>query len=364
VAPVNPPAWQEAGDYSAKLDRQVLAAMLTPHSGGGPLVARGGVKPLLGGTSLSVIQRPTPDMWVRVNPGACYIPATSALGGTYICANDAAYDIQLDPAHATLPRLDLVYARVADAVDDTGAANEFQIDNVTGTPASSPVRPAAPSQSIPLAEVLVAAADTSIVTADITDLRTYVTALGGTLPVKGTSDLPANPYIGMKVYRLDLLAEQVWDGVAWRTLLDTGFSAAIGTIGYGEWDCSPAYSTTSTGGSSVRYDGTNVARVNFTIPAGLPSTRVIRFTQSMNVQVPTSNRASALIWLDGTTAVRDRRINATSDGFARGMTRIDTVRPTSPIVAAGAHFIECRVKVDSSASAIIVNSLELHVEII
>lgn len=362
MPPVNPPTYLQAGSYSAQLDRQALAALLTPHAGAGPLVARSGVKPLMGGTSLQVIQRPTPDMWVRVKAGTCYIATTSTLGGTYIGHNDGDYDVQLTAAHATLPRKDLIYARVADAVGDTGTANELQISVVTGTAASSPVRPAAPSQSIPLAEIAVSANDTSIVTADITDLRTYVTGLGGTLPVRGASDVPANPFVGMKIYRLDLLVEQVWDGTYWRSYLDTGAAAPIGTIGYGYWDCTPNYQVVSTGGVSIRYDSTNVARTNFTMPPNVPTGRVLRFTITMNALLATGGRVTLAPYIDSTTLVLERRANLIADTYAHSVTQISAM-PVSAL-AAGAHFMEVRARVDASGSPATVASLEMHIEVI
>lgn len=363
MAPVNPPAWLQAGTYPARLDRLTLGGLMHPGSGGA-LVGRGGVKPISGSTGLRVIQRPTPDMQVRVQPGTCYVPATSTLGGVYICHNDADYDVQLDPAHATLPRKDLVYARVADAADDTGAANEFQIDRVTGTPASSPVRPAAPTQAVLLGEVAVAAADSSIVTADITDLRTYSTPLGGLLPVRSAADIPADPYPGMSIYRLDMTppVQQIWDGTAWRTVLDTGYGAPIGTLGYNFWGANPNYQVVSTGGVSLRYDGTNVARLDFTVPPGIPAGRVIRFTVTMNVSMASGGRLWGTPMLDSAQTILDRRIGLPGDGQARGFSQISTMPPSA--VAPGPHYMEYRARVDSSGAPATFYSFEYHVEVI
>jgi hypothetical protein len=362
VAPVTPPTYLTAGTYSARLDRQVIGALLTPDAVTGPLAARSGVKPSPGGTGLKVIQRPTPDMWVRVQPGTCYIQAVSSTGGAYVCQNDSDYDVQLDAAHATLPRKDLIYARAADAADDTGSLNEFIIDALTGTPAASPVRPALPSQAIGLAEAAVAAAGTSIVTANITDLRTHVTALGGTLPIVASANIPASPYPGMRIYRQDLAqpVEQVWDGTAWRTVMDTGYGATYGTLGYAQWDCVPDYVIGSGGGTSIRYDGTNPCRLNFTVPSGLPTTRVLRFTVSMNVGITTGARLWGMPWLDSTTGLLERRVGIPSDGFARGWSQITSVGATT--VAPGAHFMEWRARIEVDDATVF--SIEFHVELV
>jgi hypothetical protein len=62
---------------------------------------------------------------------------------------------------------------VQDAYYGGTANNQVLFQAVTGTPASSPVAPAAPANSITLAYVAVAANATSIVNANITDQRPY-----------------------------------------------------------------------------------------------------------------------------------------------------------------------------------------------
>jgi hypothetical protein len=218
VAPVTPPTYLQAGSYPARYDRLAVAGLLTPHYGSGPLVARSGVKPTPSSTGMQVIQRPTPDRWVRINAGSCYIGATSTLGGSYECHNDADYDVQTSASHATLNRKDLIVAQVRDAVDDTGVNNDYIITVVTGTPASSPALPATPNQAIALAQVQVNATTTTVTNANITDLRQYVVGLGGVLPCTGSSQVPANPYPGMKIWRSDLTSEQIWDGTAWQPI--------------------------------------------------------------------------------------------------------------------------------------------------
>ncbi|HYD02614.1 MAG TPA: hypothetical protein VEB22_15410 [Phycisphaerales bacterium] len=68
--------------------------------------------------------------------------------------------VTISTADPTNPRIDLVVAKE----DGTVAV-------VVGTPAGSPVAPAAPAQSISLCQVSVAAADTTIAAGDLTDLR-------------------------------------------------------------------------------------------------------------------------------------------------------------------------------------------------
>lgn len=218
MAPVTPPVWEQAGSFSAKSARQGLSSLLQPESSIGALVARSGVSPRGGTNSMQVSQRATPDMNVTVAPGTCHIAATSTTGGIYACVNDASYDVAVSASHATLARKDLVCARVYDAIDDTGALNQFSIEVIAGTPASSPSRPATPNQALALAEVLVPAASTSVVTGNITDLRFRTVASGGIIPVRSSSELPVNPYPGQAVFREDFNQFHFRDNTSWRTL--------------------------------------------------------------------------------------------------------------------------------------------------
>ncbi|MBO2461663.1 hypothetical protein [Actinomadura violacea] len=218
MAPVNPPTWQQAGTYSAKNDRQLIASLLTPASEYGALGSRPGFVPAPATGGMLVHQRTTPDMKVTVEPGPVFINATSSLGGMYACRNDAAYDVTVAAAHATLNRLDLVIARVYDAVDDVGALNQFTIEVLTGTPAAAPSRPDMPQQSFALAELSITAGLTAVTNAKINDLRRLTVALGGILPVNDVYAMPPNPYPGQKVWRRDLSAEMIYDGTNWQTL--------------------------------------------------------------------------------------------------------------------------------------------------
>lgn len=362
MAPVNPPAWLQAGSYPARLDRQTLAALLTPDDNVGALASRSGVKPSTGRTRLQVTPRPTPDMWVRVTPGTCYVRGTSPDSGTYICHNDADYDLPVEASHVSLPRRDLVYAQVLDAADDTGTSNEFIIDVATGTPASSPSRPVLPSQAVPLAQIDVAAGATAITGADITDLRSYVVPLGGTLPVTGAADLPAAPYPGMKVFRMDQQVEQIWDGAAWQTLMDSSFRAPIGTIGFDQWDVEPNYTVTSTGGVAIRYDGTNPARVAFNIPPGLTANRALRFTITGNFLVDSGARMWIAPYIDSSLLLMERRLGIPFDGMGHQLSNVTITRAT--YLDPGPHYVEARCRMEAGGTSGMCSSMEMQVEVI
>jgi hypothetical protein len=105
---------------------------------------------------------------------AAIVGTTQSNMGTYVAYNDAPTVVAITTANPTNPRIDLVCATVQDAFY-TGAQNNVIFQVVVGTPASSPVVPALPANSIALAEVDVAAGALSITSGDITDLRVLVT---------------------------------------------------------------------------------------------------------------------------------------------------------------------------------------------
>lgn len=340
MAPLSPPSWQQAGTYPARLDRLTLAGLMAPHAGAGPLVARSGVKPSPSAASMQVTQRTTPDMWVTVGAGSCYIAATSIVGGSYECFNDAGYDVQIAASNPSLPRRDLVVARVYDAVDDTGSVNEFAIEVITGTAAASPARPATPSAAIALAEVLVPAASNSVVNANITDLRQWVTAVGGVLPVNGTSDLPVSPYKGMAIYRRDLSRAQVHDGSTWQDVFDGGMGFAFGTLAH-EFDATTQnVTTTSETASGARIGG--ISGLTFTVPPGVPSGRQMFISFSAYV-TRASGDAFFSFWVDGASLAQGRRMGIPS-GVAYDLT---TFRGFG-VPATGTHSLDVRFWNESS----------------
>jgi hypothetical protein len=226
VAPINPPAYLQAGTYSARLDRLAQASLLAPAHGVGALAIRGGVRPTPSNTGLQVTQRSTPAMFVTIGAGMAYVPPQSATGGAYIVENDASHDVAIAASHASLARRDLVVARVYDS-EVSGVLNEWRLEVVTGTPSGSPTLPATPSGALALAQVQVAAASSTVLNAAITDLRVYTTALGGTIPAL-SSAMPANPYEGMAAYQTDLNRPAWHNGASWHSWTDEGYITQAG----------------------------------------------------------------------------------------------------------------------------------------
>ncbi|HYH69137.1 MAG TPA: hypothetical protein VD866_30870 [Urbifossiella sp.] len=88
--------------------------------------------------------------------------------------NDAIKNVPIATADATHPRIDIIVMTTDVSQDpDASAANIASITVVAGTPAASPAVPSTPANSLLLSKVAVAAGATSIVNANITDMRAY-----------------------------------------------------------------------------------------------------------------------------------------------------------------------------------------------
>lgn len=209
---LNPVSYlQNRTDHTGQTDRLSEAGLLLPNGAGNTW--RSGCR---GAGDLKVIAQGTPNMTVAVAAGQCFVPVSSALHGTYHLMNDASFNVTITAAHASLPRNDLIIARVDDAFF-SGAVNAGSIVVVTGTAAASPVDPAVAGSYILLARVVVAAAVTSITNAAITDLRAFTTGLGGVLQVATTAERDALTDVrrGQLVDNLQTLRLERWNGSAW-----------------------------------------------------------------------------------------------------------------------------------------------------
>lgn len=155
-----PPSWLQNGSHPAENDRLTTTGILWKSQG----VADYG--------SMVVAQSATPGMSVQIAAGHALIGGTqTANQGFYIAFNDGATTVAIATANPTNPRIDRIVVAVQDAFYGGTANNQVIFQAVTGTPASSPVAPAAPANSLTLAYVAVGAGVTSITNANITDLR-------------------------------------------------------------------------------------------------------------------------------------------------------------------------------------------------
>ena len=216
---VNPCGFlQNAGaTHTAEQMRNWHGLLVAGKGGATSLLPRGGVNPALG-NALQVTQTGSPSMAVIVKSGHATIPGSEgSKQGVYSVMNDGDVTLSIAASHATLHRIDLVCFKVEDSAY-SGGANTSSLVVVAGTPASSPAAPSAPANSIILAQVSIVANDTSITTGEITDRRQYMSALGGLIPVAGSTERDAlTAYEGQGVYRADNDTIEAYSGSAWKT---------------------------------------------------------------------------------------------------------------------------------------------------
>jgi microcystin-dependent protein len=154
------------GTYSATLDRQLLH-MLFSAAG------------VVGASDLVVAQRAAgTNMSVDVAAGRAVVLGTDqADQGKYLCWSDAVTNVVIAAAPGTgLSRIDLIVAKVRDADQNGGVNNDWVIQAVTGSAASTPTTPATPASSLVLATISVAASVTAIVNANIVSTQTPATS--------------------------------------------------------------------------------------------------------------------------------------------------------------------------------------------
>jgi hypothetical protein len=125
---------------------------------------------------------PTNTMAVQVGPGRAIVPGTFVTNpstterdgtpittytlpfntqGMYHVLNDAATVLTVANADVTNPRIDLVYIQVQDS-QYSGTADQVILDILSGVPASTPVAPSVPANSIALAYITVPVGATEV----------------------------------------------------------------------------------------------------------------------------------------------------------------------------------------------------------
>lgn len=117
----------------------------------------------------------TANMSVDVAGGFGLTAGTqSADQGSYVVENVGVQNVTVTPADPTNPRNDLICAYVTDT-DEGAGTSVTVIAAVAGTPNASPVDPTVPANAIVLARAVVGNGVSSILNANITDLRTTYT---------------------------------------------------------------------------------------------------------------------------------------------------------------------------------------------
>lgn len=177
-----PPSWLQNGSHPAENDRLTTQALWKTTG-------------IVNATDLAVTQSVTPAMTAQVAAGYGVIIGTTQTNmGAYMAYNDGITTVTLTTANPTLPRIDLVCVTVNDSYY-TGSLNSVIFQVIAGTPNASPTVPATPANSLALAQIAVAANATSIVNANITDLRVLTTTSVG---IASTSTVTAQDFVSVK----------------------------------------------------------------------------------------------------------------------------------------------------------------------
>lgn len=211
MAPISPPTWMQAGSYSARSDRLLLASTLGypgfSTDEATPLRIRQGVKPSYQNYQLKVRAAVTPNMTVIVSAGFCWIDNHDLAGyGAYACVNDADYTITVPAAGgAGQFRKDTIVASVYDA-ETAGSTSEFRVELIQGPYAASAgatVRGTLPPNAQVLADIAIGPSQTSVSSSNITDIRNYAVSAGGIVPITSSTDMN-HPAPGQVRYLTDL----------------------------------------------------------------------------------------------------------------------------------------------------------------
>lgn len=324
MAVSNPPYVLQAEDHPAATFRRTLNALMGGTMGPGnsvPLLQSppghgvvAGPNRHLGG--MIVTQTVTPSMGVIVSSGDAFIYGQSSAGvqgvyHVYAMSNEV---VPLAAAHASLPRIDLVVARVYDS-EYSGSDDEWGYEVIQGTPASSPVPPTIPtatSSSLVLAQVAVAAAATSIVNADVTDLRRIAVALGADHVLPSTWDSsPTNRASGGVAHYPDTGKTNRFDYANNRVVTTEALRAR---------DTYTPLWTAASGGLSIGSSPTNVGRYR-QLGVDVEGSVVLNYgtspaagTGAMRMSLPVPARSSTDTELVGIYNVR----NATGSAWVMG----------------------------------------------
>ena len=157
-----PPSWLQNGSHPAENDRLTTQALWATTG-------------IISPSSLAVTASAPANMSINIAAGwAAVVGTIQPNMGTYVAYNDGTVNIAITTANPTNPRIDLVCLTVQDSYY-TGSADDVILQVIAGTPASSPVAPALPANSISLATLAVAAGALSITNGNITDTRVSVT---------------------------------------------------------------------------------------------------------------------------------------------------------------------------------------------
>lgn len=213
--------------YATQDIRLAIAALISSLGGptGNPLGIGSGVHPATG-NPLGVAT--SSGLSVTVGTGYATIQSASANGGAYIATLDSAQTLTCNTASTTYARIDSLCI----TVNDVGTSSStVVVQIVTGTPAASPVAPTLPADSLLLCNITVPANATTLTSGNLSDQRTYMSAVGGITAVQSSAFYPTVGFVGQVIYDMNLNRFKRWNGSAWLALSTVGFAPVSGAAG-------------------------------------------------------------------------------------------------------------------------------------
>lgn len=232
------------------------------------------------------------NMSVDVAAGAAWVLGDeSELQPLYRVRNDATVNLAISAADPTDPRIDIVVLEVLDSVF-AGVSDLARLRVVTGTPAPIPSAPATPNTALRLATVDVAAADTSIVDADITEDRTFAMLGGGE---------------ALGVERLDEVATL-------ETTASTSY-VDLATVGPIIEDVGPGDYILEAGAQAANTGATNVNTVGFVIGSAAAVDLLTIQTSVANNFMYATRKTAITVTDPGTTVKLQYKVGAGTGSF-------------------------------------------------
>jgi hypothetical protein len=159
------------------------------------------------------------NMSVDVAGGIAVVTGNDvSLQGAYMCSSDAVTNLTIPAAPGSGSRTHRVILWVKDKLyDGTLAANTYEFvlavqEDTTGSGPDDDL----PDSAISLATVTVAASQTSVTDADITDTRiSALTTSSWLRQIDSDTERPAIPLSGEQIFRTDLSCVEISDGTFW-----------------------------------------------------------------------------------------------------------------------------------------------------
>ena len=189
------PQWLDGEETTALEARCDSSVRYVPADAAHAYSVRSGVRPAPYGTNALKLSAAT-GMNTSLSAGSATIQGSSTNGVYEVCSRQAE-TLTITTAHPSLPRIDLCVIRVVDNGDATSYAS---VEIIAGTPAASPAVPTTPTAALALANISVAAGATSIVSGNITDVRTFTASSGGVIQVASSAAYPTVAPNGQLVF--------------------------------------------------------------------------------------------------------------------------------------------------------------------